>query len=216
MADIGVLQAVQQHVHTADAQHGAVEVVAVERALVKVAARRGVLVDGVAVVVHQVLRRGNEEARRTAGWVADHVLRSGGGHVHHQTDDVARRAELAVLSGGGDLSEHVLVEIALGVAVGHVDAVELVDHVGQHPGRGHHEEGILHMVAVRRGPLAVRLPLLPERLDKGEHLVAHRLKHLLRRGLSKARPAELVLLGGEDRILDKLAGAGGLALLQGV
>ena len=35
-------------------------------------------------------------------------------------------------------------------------------------------------------PIAIRLPLLPERLDEGEHSVADRLKHLLRRGLSKA------------------------------
>ena len=49
VADVWVLQTVQQHIHTADAQHGVVEVVAVERALVKVAARRGVLVDGVAL-----------------------------------------------------------------------------------------------------------------------------------------------------------------------
>ena len=187
-----------------------------ERAPVEVAARRGVLVDGVAVVLHEVLRRGHEEARRAAGRVADHVFGRRGGHVHHQTDDVARRAELTVLSGGGNLAEHVLIEVALGVAVGHVDTVELVDDIGQHTGRGHHEEGILHMVAVCRAPLADCLPLLPERLDEGEHSVAHRLKHLLRRGLFEARPAELVLLGGEDRILDGFAGAHGLALLQGV
>ena len=58
--------------------------------------------------------------------------------------------------------------------------------IGQHTGRGHHEEGIPHMVAVCRAPIAVNLPLLPERLDEGEDPVAHRLKHLLRRGLSKA------------------------------
>ena len=70
------------------------------------------------------------------------------------------------------------------------------------------------MVAVCRAPLAVGLPLLPERLDEGEHSVAHRLKHLLRRGLFEARPAELVLLGGENRILDGFAGAGGLGLFE--
>ena len=57
----------------------------------------------------------------------------GRGHIHHQLDDVAWGAELPILPGGGDLAEHVLVEVALGVAVGHVYAVELVDHVGQHP-----------------------------------------------------------------------------------
>ena len=72
------------------------------------------------------------------------------------------------------------------------------------------------MVAVCRAPLAVGLPLLPERLDEGEHCVPHRLKHLLRRGLLEARRAELVLLGGEDRILDGPAGAGGLGFFERV
>ena len=63
---------------------------------------------------------------------------------------------------------------------------------------------------------AVAVPVLPEGLDEGEHLVAHRLEHLLRGGLLEARPAEIVLVGGEDRLLDGLAGAGGLALLERV
>ena len=138
----------QQHVHAADAQHGVVEVVAVEGALVEPAAGLGVLVDAVAVVLDEMLGGGDEEAGGAASGIADDVLRSGRGHVHHQPNDVAGRAELPVLPGGGDLAEHVLVEITLGVAVGHVDVVELVDHVGQHPSRGHHEEGVLHVMGV--------------------------------------------------------------------
>ena len=42
-------------------------------------------------------------------------------HLDHEPDDVARRAELAVLPGRGDLAEHVLVKIALGVALLHRD-----------------------------------------------------------------------------------------------
>jgi hypothetical protein len=38
--------------------------------------------------------------------------------LDHELDDVPRRAELAVLTGGGDLAQHVLVEVAVGVAVG--------------------------------------------------------------------------------------------------
>ena len=53
------------------------------------------------------------------------------GHLHHQLDDVARRAELAVLPGAGDLAEHVLVEVALGVAVLHRDVVDHVHDLGQ-------------------------------------------------------------------------------------
>ena len=146
----GILDAVQQHVHAADAEHGGVEVVAVEGALVEAAAGAGVLVDAVAVALDEMLGGRDEEAGGAAGRVADDVLRGGGGHVHHQPDDVARRAELPVLPGGGDLAEHVLVEVALGVAVGHVDVVELVDDVGQHAGRGHHEEGVLHVMGVGR------------------------------------------------------------------
>ena len=72
------------------------------------------------------------------------------------------------------------------------------------------------MVAVCRAPIAVNLPLLPERLDEREDPVAHRLKHLLRRGLFESRPAEIVPLGGEDRILDRLAGAGSLGFFERV
>ena len=158
----------------------------------------------------------DEEAGGAASRIADDVFWCRCGHVHHQLDDVARSAELAILSGGSNLTEHVLVEVALRVAVGHVDAVELIDHVSQHTGRGHHEDGILHVVGVRRVPLAVGLVLLPERLDKGEHLVSHRLKQLLGGGVLETRPAQPVLVGSEDRLLDGCTGARGLALLQRV
>ena len=173
-----------------------------------------VLVDAVAVVLDQMLGSRDEEAGGAASRVADDVLRRGCGHVHHQLDDVARRAELSVLPGSRDLAEHVLVEIALGVAVGHVDVVELIDHVGQHPSRGHHEEGVLHVMGV--GGAFVRLPRPAHRLDEGEHPVAYRLEHLLRRKLLETRPAQSVLVGGEHRLLDRLPGAGGLVLLARV
>ena len=76
------------------------------------------------VVLAQVLAGGHEEAAGAARRIADHVLRRRRGHLDHQPDDVARRAELAVLPGGGDLAEHVLVEVALGVAVLHRHVVD--------------------------------------------------------------------------------------------
>ena len=72
------------------------------------------------------------------------------------------------------------------------------------------------MVAVRRATLAVGLALLPERLDKREHPVSHRLEQLLGGGVLETRPAQHVLVGGEDRLLYGCAAARGLALLQGV
>ena len=214
VADVRFLYAVQQHVHAADAQHGGVEVIAVEGALVEPASGPGVFVDAVGVVLDEMFGGGDEEAGGAAGRIADDVLRGGRGHVHHQLDDVARRAELPVLPGGGDLAEHVLVEVTLGVAVGHVDVVELVDDVGQDPGRGHHEEGVLHVIGVGRSLVGVSR--LAQRLDEGEHPVPHRLEHLLRRKLLEARPAQRVLAGGEQRLLDRAAGAGGLVLLARV
>ena len=214
VTDVRILHGVQQHVHAADAQHGVVEVVAVEGALVEPAAGLGVPVDAVAVVLDEMLGGGDEEAGGAASGIADDVLRGGCGHVHHQPDDVARRAELPVLPGGGDLAEHVLVEITLGVAVGHVDVVELVDHIGQHPSRGHHEEGVLHVMGVGRS--LVRVARLAQRFDEGEHPVPHGLEHLLRRKLLETRPAQSVVVGSEHRLLDRVAGAGGLVLLARV
>ena len=119
-----------QHVHRADAQHGAVEVVAVESAFVETFAALGILVNRLAVVIGQILGGGDQEARSATGRVTNGVHRRGGHHIDHQLNDVAGGAELAVLAGGGDLAQHVFVKVALGVAVGHVDAVELIDYGG--------------------------------------------------------------------------------------
>ena len=128
--------------------------------------------------------------------------------------EAATRKPAVVPPGGGDLAEHVLVEVALGVTVGHVDVVELVDDVGQHASRGHHEERVLHVMGVCRS--LVRVACLPDRLDEREHPIPHGLEHLLRRKLLETRPAQSVLVGGEHRLLDGVAGAGGLALLARV
>ena len=204
----------EEHVHAADAEHGGIEVVAVEGGLVEAAAGGGVLVDGFAVVGVEILGRGDEESGGAAGGIADLVLGRGGGHVHHQADDVARAAELAVLPGAGDFAEHVFVEVALGIAVGHVDGVELVHDVGEDAGRGHHEGGVLHVVAV--GAAALAAGRLAEGLDEREGVIPHGGEHFLGRGFLEARPAELVLLRGEDRVLDGLFEAVGLVLLEGV
>ncbi len=98
--------------------------------------------------------------------------------------------------------------------VGHVDRVELIDHVGQHARRGHHEQRILHVMRVGAGPLGIVVAVGAEGLDEGEDLLLHRLEHLFGRGLLEARPAERILLFVEDRVFDGFAGAGGLVLLE--
>ena len=68
--------------------------------------------------------------------------------LDHELDDVARRAELAVLPGAGDLAEHVFVEVALGVAILHRHLVEHVHDFGEQRGRGDGEARVLHVMRV--------------------------------------------------------------------
>lgn len=203
----------QQHVHRADPQHRRIEVVAVEGALVVAAAAGFGAVDLVAVVVMQVFGGADEIAGAAAGRVADDVGRRRRGHFHHQLDDVARGTELAVLAGAGDLAQHVFVQVALGVAVGHVDVVELVNHVGQHPGRGHHEQGVLHVVAVGAAALASLADPLAERFHERKDLVTHDLEQPLRRHFAEMRPAQMLLALPEKARPRVFPGAAGLVFL---
>ena len=130
VADVGILHAVQQHVHAADAQHRIVEVEAVEKLMMEVTCEFGVAKD-LRMVLAQILARGDKKAGRAARRIAEHVARLRRDHLDHQPDDVPRRAELAVLTGGRDLGEHVLVQVALGVALLHRHLVDHVDDLRQ-------------------------------------------------------------------------------------
>ena len=63
------------------------------------------------------MHHADEETRRAAGRVADDLSRLWLDQIHHQPDDVPRRAELAVDAGRGELAEQVFVEVALGVTL---------------------------------------------------------------------------------------------------
>ena len=74
--------------------------------------------------------------------------------LHHEADDVPRRAELAVDAGRGQLAEQVLVEVALGVALGER---QLVDHVHRRDQQARlldHELGVLHVLGEGRAAVA--------------------------------------------------------------
>ena len=206
----------EHHVHAADAEHGGVEVVAVEGSLAEAAAGGGVPEDSVAVVFFEVFRGSHEEARRAAGGVADHVLGDGSGHVRHEADDVPGGAELAVLPRRGNFAQHVLVEVALGVPVVHVDGVELVHHACQHPGGGYEEHGVLHVAAVGAGSFAVAAVSSAEVLDEGEDFVPDDPVHLLGGHVPEAGPTEVLPVGGKDGIVQDFSRAGRPAFLQGL
>lgn len=209
----------QRHVHAADAQHGVVEVVAVEHPVMEMRARRRI-VEQLGVLLAQVLARGHQEAAGAAGRVADGVLRRRGRQLHHQLDDVARRAELAVLAGRRDLAQHVLVEVALGVAVLHRHMVQHVHHLGQQAGRGDGEARILHVLAVGGAVAATRQQAGAQ---EGKHTLAHHGEHLGRREVLEARPAQVVVAAtcgvlalGEDALVHRALEQEGLAFFQRV
>jgi hypothetical protein len=147
VADVRIIDAVQRHVHAADAQHGVIEVVTVKHVVVEMFAADGIAQD-FRMLFAQIFARGHQKTASAAGRVANHVLGVGCCQFHHQPDDVARGAELAVLPGAGDLAEHVFVQVALGVAVFHRHMVEHVHHLGQQRRSGDGEACILHVVGV--------------------------------------------------------------------
>ena len=130
VADVRTLHSVQQHVHAADTQHRVVEVEAVEHAMMKMLTQFGV-VQQIQVSLTQILAGRHQKASRAAGWIADDVGRCRRSQLDHQPDDVTWGTELAVLSGGGDLSQHVFVDIALGITLLHRYLIEQIHHLCQ-------------------------------------------------------------------------------------
>lgn len=134
-----------------------------------------------------VLAGGDQEASGATGRVADLVAWLGCGHVHHQLDDVARGAELAVDPGRGHLAQQVLVQVAVGVAVGHRNAVEHVNDLAQQGGGRDGEPSVAHVLGVG-GTVSAELGAQPFQIvedrarDGGVHHV--------RRGVPKPGPAK--------------------------
>ena len=122
------------------------------------------------VMLAQVFAGAHEEAAGVGGWIAQDFGGGGRGELDHEADDVARGAELAVLPGGGEFAEHVLVDVALGVAVVHGEFVGEVDDFGQEPGRGDGEAGVAHIVGLS-GAVA-------EGAQEGEDVLGETLEHV--------------------------------------
>ena len=147
------------------------------------------------VVLLEVFSRRHQEAGRTAGRVADHLVGAGGHQLHHHFDDVSGGAELPVHPGGGDLGQQELVHVAPNVTVSYlshllIDAVQCRDHLVQHQRRGDFEDGVVHILGVSTG-------LVPmEVFDERKHLLLHDGIHFLSWEVVEHRPLELVSRDG--------------------
>jgi len=176
---------VQQHVHAADAQHRIVEIEAVKHPMMKVLVQARVA-QHFGMALAQVLTCGNEKAGSSTRRVADDVPRRRRSKLDHQPDDVPRRAELSVLPGGGDLAEHVFIEITLGIAILHRHLIDQVHDLCEQRGHRNCEPRILHVVGIRR-------VIAAERTKERKNVLAHHRVHLGRREVLESRPSQILI-----------------------
>ena len=150
------------------------------------------------MAAHQVFHHRHQKTAGAARRVAHGFGGLGVGNLHHQTDDVARGAELTIDAGGGELREQVFVEVALDVALGERQGVDHVDRRDQQRGLLDHQLGVLE-VLLEGGLLRPLLGVhLDDGLEVGEDLVAHHRQHILRPQLLEAGPAQRLLVVIED------------------
>ncbi len=127
---------------------------------------------------------------------------------------MARRPELTVLPCRRDLGEHVLIEVALRVAILHRDFSDEVDNLRKQLRGGDREPRVLHVMCVRR-TIATERPKEWEdvSINDGEHLVWGKVPkpgpaHVL------VGASQLVLPLWEDSVLQRPLESRGLVLLQ--
>ena len=130
----------KQKVHGSYAQHGLVGIVAVNHRGLHVACLVAD-VQGCFIVLLDILHRLYQKSCRTHSGVADVVLWSRLHHLYNHAYDVAWRAELSVGARSRHLAEYILVDIAHGVAVVHVERVYSVNYLGKRTGVGYEEDG---------------------------------------------------------------------------
>src|SRR5207249_171136 len=97
---------------------------------------------------------------------------------------MARRAKLSVLSGAGDLREHVLIEIAFCVAILHGDVINHIYDSREQGRSGNGEARSFHVLRVG-GFVAA------ERAEKWENVLGNNREHFCRREILKTRPPKI-------------------------
>ena len=144
---IGIVHAVKHQVHGTDTEHGRVGIEPMEQAVLVVVGMR-LLQQLLLVVFLHVLGTLYNEACRTHSGVADAVFEGRLHEVYHHLDDVAWRAELAVVARSSHLAEDVFVHIAHGIAVVHIEGIDAIDNLGQRTRVLNEEGGIGHESAI--------------------------------------------------------------------
>ena len=147
VTDVGVIDAMQRHVHGADTEHGGVKIKAVEHGIMEmltglfITEKRGV---GLA----QIFTCRHQEPTSARCRITDNIVGRWLSQFDHQLNDMAWGAELAVGACTGNLAQHILVKVALGVAVFHRDFVEHFDGLCEQRSVREPNSRVLHVGAV--------------------------------------------------------------------
>ncbi|MNR20799.1 hypothetical protein D3C85_1376620 [compost metagenome] len=91
-------------------------------------------------VLSDIFRRRYQEARCTTSWVTNFIVRCRRKQTHHHIANMLWRSELTILSCGSQLTEHILVEVALHIQVFNIVFIQLIktcNHLLQYLRRWH-------------------------------------------------------------------------------
>jgi hypothetical protein len=203
---VGGFDTVEHQVHGCNAYHGGIEFNAVEHLFVEVLFKL-FIEEKVVMILPQVFTGTHEETGRSCCRVADGIGWLWAGHGHHHVDDMPWRTELSVLPCRCYLRQQVLVKVAFGVAVGHVDTTEHGHNLFEQVGRGYHKRGIPHY-AVKEGAFVTHL------FDEREHLAADHIVHLFGLHLLETAPSKVLLSRQEYRVFNRFTCGIGFVLFQ--
>ena len=166
-----IFHTVEHHVHGADSQHGLVGIKAGEQAGFEVAHVLG-FHQFLFLMLADIGCTGQKKTGRAHGGVKDGILERGLHQLHHHIDDMAWSTELAVLTGSGNFTQQILINITHDVLIVHVHGVNAIHNLGKHFCCGNQEHSVLH-VAAESSVLAFTYGL-----DEGKHIGLDVRQHL--------------------------------------
>ena len=173
----------QHKVHSTYAEHCGVGIEAVEHSCL-VVFHIGLLHKFGPVVFLDIFRSLYDKACGAHCRVANLPVHLGLHQLHHHTNDVARRAELAIVAGSGHLAQDVLVDIPHCITVCHIKVLDTFHNFYEGTGILNHEDCRLHKAAV--GGL---FPFT-ESLDEDENVVTDDREHPGRLLVTEVLPAK--------------------------
>jgi len=100
----------------------------------------------IGVVLVHVFTRRHQKASRATGRVRNGMVLRGLHQLDHHFNNVARGAELVVGASGGNFRQQIFVQIALGIAVVHLDFGNHLHHLVEQLWRGYHKGRALHVL----------------------------------------------------------------------